>query len=698
MMNKNILLLAALVGMVVPVSAQDTLLAKKKEEDKFTRIDALRSPTRGKKEAMTIKRGDSEFTIGGKTKFESFLKENTSMLNSHLPDECEYFKGTADVTFDFAYGQEKYDYKAVEFFMDMRYKGIWGRAMDYADKESGPVGPSNVKFESPVRFAGSNTEAIFGPHSHVSGKSLLWLKDAWLNFSLNAAFGSYSQDVHNLKLGWFPFDLGRGIALGGYYGLNKELLGFLYNSAEEKSAPGINLHGTIVKDRVDYDLYYSRLEERGKSLSDTLTLEKRHIVGRNGTPWRGVAKDVDLFAARMNLKPFLDHRNVGTIEIEPYVFYNAASDQTLEYDPDVKAQWGAYGFSLEQSYKDFEWGGECAFNYGKEKVYNIDRNHAVVMNDNGYLVEQYNHLLYDSTHKGNFDAKEYAKVTAESKRAAQQPVYTNNTIIGPVAVDKVNNLPAVPSDTYKSDDIRFRPAYTNKLDGWMLVVDGAYNLKKADLKLALAYGYASGDTAPHRIEKDKTYHGFVGLNEQYNGTRVTSIIMLDERSVKRPVGLAVDQGGSGKIKADQDTSFTDLQLVGFGATWKPKCRIKGLSLNPNVLGFWKAHESYKVITTPGTATTPARTTVDTPNKARSYMGTELNILGKCTVITDLTMFANFAVFIPGGYYADVKGVPLSGDYFDKVVQDDRNEVLDASQFRLSDDTAYHLNIGFEYKF
>ena len=82
--------------------------------------------------------------------------------------------------------------------------------------------------------------------------------------------------------------------------------------------------------------------------------------------------------------------------------------------------------------------------------------------------------------------------------------------------------------------------------------------------------------------------------------------------------------------------------------------------------------------------------------ARDYMGTELNLVVKSEILKDLTLFGKFAAFFPGGYFEDMAGIPLDGDYFKK--QAIPVEQYDPRDFRLAADTAYHMNIGLEFKF
>ncbi len=632
--------------------------------------------TAGVKQPFTVKRADCNLTMGGKARIEQFFQPNINMLNKSIPDEAEYFKETVDLTFDVAYGKQKYGHTAAEFFLDLRHKGIWGKATSYADKDSSPVGPASV----------SLSESVFGAHSHVSGKPLIWYKDAWLMFTWNAVFDCENEKLHSLKLGWFPFELGRGIALGSAYGVNKEGFG-LYSYQEDKGAPGILAHGELIKDALSYDLYFSRFEERCKGMGDSISMVKKHWVDRakSGAIWRGVGKQDDVYAARMQWKPYNKHESVGTMQVEPYIFYNDASDQGVDIAPDAHTKWGSYGLMFEHAVNGFEYGAEVAFNYGTEYLHNIDRNQTEIVRDaNGFLVERYTNIFTDNQGKvpalitgslkpapgtGSMGAAHNYRIAQNTTQAAAQ--------IGTTAFH----------DGPSKGKSRFRPAYKNSLHGWMGVADVAYTFKDLDLKFALSYGYVSGDGDPHREEKSKRYNGFIGLHEWYSGSRVYSMMLLDDASILRPTSLEV--AGESKPTGASDYSFADLQLVGIGATWKPKGFAREFSINPNVLGYWKTNRSYGYDAVAKTAT---------QDHARMYLGTEFNVATKCSLMKDLTFFGNAGVFNPGGFYADIKGIPLSSDKFKRIEEDPRNAITDASEFRISTDLAYHLNCGVEFKF
>jgi hypothetical protein len=249
---------------------------------------------------------------------------------------------------------------------------------------------------------------------------------------------------------------------------------------------------------------------------------------------------------------------------------------------------------------------------------------------------------------------------------------------------------------------RFRPQYTNKFGGYFAVVDAAYTWERYNLKLALAYGYASGDSDSHVNEVDKTYKEFVGIHEGYIGKRVPSIFLLDQRLLLVPGPLEANRSDWGDLYQDQaDLAFGNIQTAGIGLTWTPKCRVKKLSINPNAICFWRTANSNKWVFDPTSTNAVGGDYVVSNDRASKFMGTEINILTKCELLKDLTLFANAALFQPGTFFKDVKGVPLEDDYFDNLWNSD-SKVFDdqglAEKYRLSYSTAYFVNVALEFKF
>jgi len=655
-------------------------------------IDPERLP--GDKKSFRIKRGDGKINFGGRVKEEYFFYKNPVTLNDALPDQYSYFRTVLDLTTKVSWGKLKYGHKAFEGYIDFRHKSEWGLAGRTTKTNS-----ASVKV--------SQTET--GNHNHFSQQPLVWVKDAWMKLSMNAILAGYAtkaEKLHYLKLGYFPFALARGISLGSGYGTFRDFLG-VGNRINDFSAPGILLTGSIVKDCLDYDLYYARYEEKGKAAEDTLATTRANQIGRRLNPFRGIGKDDQLWAAQLRWRAVND--DTGKLDLTPYILYNDAPAKQIEFPDDNMIKLGTTGIEIEYYMKNgFEFGGEAAFNFGHQDVLAIDRNiikmqAPKVSADNvtvdckldGFVQEVYSHVRFNAD---GFDANSTDKLP---KTACNAPVISNvksaianNTNFVVQCDGTLPNNGIFSNDPhFRSNSDRFRPCFRNYFRGWMAVLDAAYNLKEYDLKFAAGVGFASGDEDPRNVEKTKNYKGFVGLHELYTGGRIKSLYFLDDRSIKRPLSL---NGKTGETEeADvidneiaTDSNFTDLFYVGIGSTWSPVLHGHKLSINPNLVFFWKDHPSpaFDAFTMKLLSTNASR-----------FLGTELNILAEYEIFRDLKLYTYAAVFRPGGFYHDIKGAPLPKDASMSLQEVDQQQV-NLQNFRISDNVSYFINTGLEYRF
>ncbi|MFA5075296.1 MAG: hypothetical protein WC436_04305 [Candidatus Babeliales bacterium] len=622
------------------------------------------------KSPFSFQRGDFEGVFTGKFKIDYLFYDDAVYLNNKIPDQFGFFKSNIDLVFNLIYGQKKYGHKAFEALFDLNSKVKWGVLNGYKNSS-----PAEIKLGS----------LSLGEHDHRSTRAIPWFSNAWMKFSFNSIFNSDYKNLHFFKIGWFPFKLGRGIALGQYYGSVYEDFGlFSYNT--DSYAPGMYIKGVLIKDTLSYCLYYSKFEEKNSTLSDTYNNAKQNHVGRWKNPWMGWAQDDDLWAARLKIKPIKNRETVGDLRIEPYVFYNTASAQKVWVKNDSKTNLGSCGLAVEYYLGNFEIGGEAAFNFGEEKLYAIDRNVMQIASDSttGALYESYNRLKIDNAQTGvPVIVCPASQTIVKNYTGSENGADIGTLTAGPQNGHDVYNTQATAAQPVWNN--RFRHAYKNKLRGWMATIDTLYNIKKCNLKFAASYAYASGDNNPHTVETNKTYHGFIGLHELYQGKRVESKFVLGERTIKQPVSIRNDQPTD---TVSSNTTFSDLQVLGCGITWTPK----KLKLNPNLLFYWKAKSSLKYNSATGEAIP------DT--KASNFKGTELNLISNYELLKNLTLEGIFALFLPGSYYKDIKGARLSDDYYNKYISSNipAGSTVNPADYRISDNTAGFMDISLTYKF
>lgn len=619
------------------------------------------------KDALKIQNKDYALTLGGSSKIENYFQKNVTLLNSNLPDESFYFKHTFDLTFDYAYGEKTFGHKAINAYLDMMHKGVWGK---------------NFTATEPARLSLSDDyqDTNFGDHKHTSSRPFLWFREAWLNLSLNAIVAPHNKEkLHFIKLGWFPFVLGRGISYGPAYGSTRDSLG-LYSAMEDKCAPGINISGELIKDSLLYDVYYSMLECHSKGLGDTLEAVRYNQPDCKNTPWRGVNQNNQVIATRLKFKPKLAEK-YGSIEIEPYAMYNDARDQSLEMPSDSKAQLGTFGLSIERTYGNFECGGEVAMNVGKHTIFQLDRNVSTLGRNstNGAL-----QLTYSKVTKAGGDC-----VVSNAIAKAANATTKNN-----------ESYTSEASDNLTNSGTRMRANYDKTFKGFMGLVDAAYTFPQIKLRVAGSSAYVSGDQSPLLNPTSGKIHSFIGTNEWYSGTRVKSVFFLDDRSLQRPI---IKSKSSASI-AGAYTGFNDLVLAGISGLWTPTYHHKKVSLHANAISFWQDHKDKLFYINEDNSTSITKyIPTFSENDARRHLGIELNSIGTIELLKDLNMFIKGACFIPGGYFTDMKGLPMKPDalsLIDQVpsVSKEGYSQEEVEKYRLNNNIAWHINTGLTYKF
>jgi hypothetical protein len=247
----------------------------------------------------------------------------------------------------------------------------------------------------------------------------------------------------------------------------------------------------------------------------------------------------------------------------------------------------------------------------------------------------------------------------------------------------------VTQDQLYNSRTRFRNPYTNEYAGWMIVGDASWWLYGKDLKLAVTGGVASGDENPNNETINGVYSGFVGLQEIYSGKRVRSAFLLGGAGkVKRPLSVPISDQAPTDYSPEV-TGFTNLVFTGAGLTWTPKDWTKKFSFNPNVLAYWQQYPTKKFDIATGT---------NSPQNARTFLGTELNAFVKYNFLPDLIIFCVTSAFLPGGHYHDIKGKPLNSEQARALDKYNDSGYEAAPVPNIGTNAAFTFNVGLEYVF
>lgn len=604
---------------------------------------------------------DITYDQGGMIKQEYIYQENPRFLNKAIPDQYGYFKTTMEFKNGFKAGQRQFGHDAVEGLFVLRHKSVMGTA-----------GSAGITDAQSVKIG----DAFVGDIKHNSSKPLLWIKEGWIKTTLNSIFGFNSEDIHFVKVGMLGHSVGRGIALGSEYGSPKDFLAN-YGQSNDFCAPGILLAGDVLNKGISYTGYVGFLENKSSSIKDTFNILKANQIGRETTPWTGTGNNNTMYALAVTLRPI--ETDKLTLALTPYIVYNRALDQAFDVAADSESHLKTIGAHINLQ-NDKAWGidVEAAMNMGNEQLYNIDRNTIQLAQGNATAGQKAEYIKGTYSHISQLVGDTYVPAPAyyELRNELATNRHLANSQVFQVTVDGTNT-------TFKTASNRIRPAYKNTYAGFMGVADAFYKLEAINSIFSVAAGYLSGDANPHATEADKTYRGFIAMHEFYTGKYVKSAFMFDTRSVKRP--LSFERGDTSL----EDASFTDLIFGGYGFTWNSeKYKAKKAVINTNGLLFWKEFPSYKVDPTTGAPTTEL---------ARTFMGTELNLIASMEPLPYLTVMFKGGVFFPGAYYHDIQGVALPGDVYKKLDAPDTTDLV-AANYRLGKDTALVATVSVDYRF
>ena len=613
---------------------------------------------------------DIDFIFSGVFKPETFYGKNINWLNNDNDfDKSYYSRHVLDLAFDVLYGAKEYGDVILEFYFQLRNKGVWGNPESIASTTFADIKVLN---------------AIRGSHKHGFPRHIFWIRQLWLQFDLSKAANLPFTNKHTFTLGSFPFQLGRGIALGDAYAVGPEALGFWADSAIDQYAFGAKFSGDLFPKTLSYDLYTAILQNNSTGLADTEKTILAQEFGGITNPERGFGKVNYIVAGRLNWTAF-DNDWLGKLTVEPYGLYNNDPEQKIEFPADASSKLGTTGLAAEFYGNRFEFGFDYAFNFGQQRVKGWDRNivrednrQGIVALVNDQVNATYTNLQGDTvTESAPFVPKSDAqKIIDTTFRNESQ----NGKEIG--VVDSLGYLLNEPGTdiTLTNKQARFGNPYTNKYNGWMFVTDAAYSLcKNKDLQVAFAAGLASGDDNPNFATKDGTYDGFIGLQEVYSGKRVRSVFLLGgagrlKRLLSTPAASDVQAPST---KAQAISGFTNLVFCGTSLKWKPKEWKKPFEINPNVLALWQENQI---------------------GNARTFLGVETGLFINWSLLKDLKLFWVSSMFFPGSHYTDRKGEAVLTEEERAFYNSENPTAIQDRIAGLGNNVAYTFNLGLIYTF
>lgn len=650
---------------------------KKEEKDKNgkDKKDDKKKDEPPKKAAIIFAGGDSEFKFSVRLRMpEYFYGKNLRLLNDENPtDRVVFFRHTIDLNTEYRYGKPTTEYDLAYFKMTIRNRGIWG------DPES--IASTTL---SPVR----EFDTAFGEHRHGLPRHVLWIRELWLQLSVNDILGIPFCNLHTFTLGAFPFELGRGIALGAAYALDPSDLGFWAEPGIDQYAFGGKLSGDIVKGELVYDIYGAILNNLSDTFDNTNQKIRGQEFGYREDQARGFGIINYVVAARLIWVP--KFCSTTKMRIEPYAMYNHNPEQRVEFIGDAKSDLCTLGIAGEFEFgTNFECGFDTAFNFGKQTVHGWDRNIIRLENRAGSAV-----IVNSQVRQAPLGEEPNPR---RSPLALKIP--ENQNIINTSAQAGEENGKVIGINdhgTLINSLHRFTEPSFNKYRGSMFVYDLGYFICKPEVKVCATVGFASGDRNPNRdlqfhgdSDINQTYEGFIGLQEAYAGNRVKSAYLLSgQGKIPRPLSFPTqDVYDPYAVVVNR---FTNLVFVGGSGLYRPAWSCRKWSLNPNFIAFWT---DYPTRFYDEETRRPSRTRF-----ARKYLGLEVNTFLEGELLEDLKFFTIASAFFPGGHYKDITGRPLTKAQRTFLDNLDVTGIINDRVPLIGHDTSYFINVGLEYRF
>lgn len=489
-------------------------------------------------------------------------------------------------------------------------------------------------------------------------KSTLWLRELFLKISLDK---NEKESLYYLKFGSFPYELGRGIALGSAYN-SGGFLGLDPRFSIDQFAPGALLHADIVKDILYGEWYYAVLSNPNTSFKDNseiIHLNQITDIPSNGA--RGVNRQVWITSGMLHWKAI--NASDLKLTVNPYAYMFVSPDQKLEFPADSDSQLYAIGTALEMKSGRFEWGVDTAFQGGHTRIKAWDRNYTALVNngDTAAVSVQYTKVYTDDT------LSTLALATS-----------TNQTAVKSSELDFSQNGQEIgTSGLYNAID-RFRPSQKVFYHGYFFVTDASFELIDKQLKICADTGFVSGhldnyndvDSLTQAQLQHQNFNGFIPVQSVYSGKRIQHLVMLNTGvprfTVQDPTVSLADQHVASRVTgvATLTDKFTNLAYTGLGFECTPKkFADQKAMIKPVALYYWM---------------------VQAPNLADGQvashaLGTALSVEFMVTLKECLDMGGYVGWMIPGQQYKQFSGLQLKGG-------------------KLGSDTAYVLNFSMTYKF
>jgi hypothetical protein len=652
-----------------------------------------------------------EITFTGKERIEGFGSVNNKYLNNQNMILDSYFvpgKNTTDIGIMAAAGKDAgYNKDVITLGIDLRSRTTWGKPQVVAKTTISNITSSGI---------------TYGAHNHTIGIPLLYVRGLDLTLDLNELICNIPQSypIQKLKLGFFPFEIGRGISLGAGYLVSPDVLSYAPSDVIQEFAPGFMLYGSLnQKNTLDYRLYLAVIKNLSGSYSDLTEKTRINHYNSQTFPYRGAGVFNIVSACQVDWKCVNDSKH--KVILSPYIVIAHEGAGKVLIPEDSINNLCTYGFEFSaEKTNDWDIDFEFAQNIGSQYVLGIDTN-TLNFEQRTCDIQNNQNTSVGVITNSKVTFLGYTNLSNDPQSLTTDIINKNTTFLGEtsnrqkainqVYKDSCSNGTIInfPEENYslKNSDNRFRDPYQNIFTGSMVVFDISKNLKIYDnnVKLAFALGYASGGDNPNKSLLKKydhitngSYNGFIGIQEIYSGKMVRSAFLMSGAGEMTRVSSipAVIQDENGNII---ETVEYPSPISGFN-----NLLYLGSSINFNYQGSkynWKWHPNILFYAQPGARTiySDNATAKLHKNEIDPFLGTEINLFLEI-ISKEFTGFKIFLVgsmFLPGQYYKDLSHIPLEANQLNYINAKIKNEPTHFIPV-VNNDLAYYINLGLEFKF
>lgn len=223
----------------------------------------------------------------------------------------------------------------------------------------------------------TRAKAAMSSHDHEQLVPVWYAEEGWLSWIPFVT--DDGQVLMECKVGYFPFVIGRGIALGDYFDGAVSYLGWQTPANPgngTQRSPGCIIHYTISPD-LHVTGYYSLWRGRSFEKDDTrehlyhvMFADTSHPRGERGVSnQRHIAACVFSYTAQSEDKK---------MKLQPYGFYVSAPELTVERAGDASCKALTMGCMAEYEVGPLALNIEGAYQVGTHTMHALDRNHTII--------------------------------------------------------------------------------------------------------------------------------------------------------------------------------------------------------------------------------------------------------------------------------------------------------------------------------